>query len=437
MDDLTSFATLLKVFTDIMNQPTACTFRTLIRGWLLAPRRTIMGMVRASGTERHHAAFHRIFASARWSIDQVGFKVFDLVTAGNQRVFISVDDTLFPRRGLKVFGTGMHRDPVLSSRSHHVTRWGHCWVVLAVVFESRQFPNLRFALPVLSRMYLNKKAARKWQRTYYKKTDLMIEMLNKLENHIAQNNKTLHLLGDSAFTAPAIMGRLPRSIQVTGRIPADARLHEPAPERRAGQPGRPRVRGARLPAPQALLQAKGLQRVTLNFYENTIQHVRLAQMQGCLYRAPDRLVQVVIIEHLGGGRGIETFYSTVVDHEPIDVLEQYSWRWSIEVTFHDVKQHLGISEPQNRKVTACRRTAATGFLLYSLIIWWHETTDLKPAKSLRNWTGKRHPSFADMLACLRSKTLKTMMKSNLSTPGIPPGVRKHIDYLTRLIELAA
>ncbi|HAH45276.1 MAG TPA: hypothetical protein DCM07_10565 [Planctomycetaceae bacterium] len=62
---------------------------------------------------------------------------------------------------------------------------------------------------------------------------------------------------------------------------------------------------------------------------------------------------------------------------------------------------------------------------------------MKPAKSLRNWTGKRHPSFADMSACLHSETLKTMMKSNLSTPGIPSGVRKHIDYVTRLIELAA
>lgn len=64
--------------------------------------------------------------TVKWSIDQAGLKVFDLLTTGKQTVFISADDTLLPRRGLKVFGTGMHRDPVLSSRSHHVTRWGHC-----------------------------------------------------------------------------------------------------------------------------------------------------------------------------------------------------------------------------------------------------------------------------------------------------------------------
>ncbi len=103
MDGVTSFTMLLQVFTDIMTQQTANSFRTLIVGWLLAPRRTIMGMVRASGTERHHAAFHRLFASAKWSIDQAGLKVFDLLTTGKQTVYLSGDDTLLSRRGLKVF----------------------------------------------------------------------------------------------------------------------------------------------------------------------------------------------------------------------------------------------------------------------------------------------------------------------------------------------
>jgi len=124
MDGVTSFTMLLQVFTDVMNQPTAQTFRTLVVGWLLAPRRTVMGMVRASGIERHHASFHRLFAAAKWSVDQVGLRLFDLITRGESKVFLSVDDTLLPRTGLKVWGTGMHRDPMLSSRGFHVTRWG-------------------------------------------------------------------------------------------------------------------------------------------------------------------------------------------------------------------------------------------------------------------------------------------------------------------------
>jgi DDE superfamily endonuclease len=98
-------------------------FLGLVSGWLVASRRTILGMLRAGEISRHPAAFHRVFASARGSIDRVGLAIFDLVRS---TVFLAIDNTLIPRSGLKIFGTGMHRDPLLSSRGHVVTRWGPC-----------------------------------------------------------------------------------------------------------------------------------------------------------------------------------------------------------------------------------------------------------------------------------------------------------------------
>lgn len=109
MDVATSFLPVLQVFATGMTQPTFQNLLILVYGWLLAPRRTIIGMVRGSGTDRHHAAFHRLFASARWSIDAVGLAVFDLITAAMSTVFLVIDDTLIPRTGLKIFGTGMQR----------------------------------------------------------------------------------------------------------------------------------------------------------------------------------------------------------------------------------------------------------------------------------------------------------------------------------------
>jgi len=331
----------------------------------------------------------------------------------------------------------MHRDPLLSSRGFHVTRWGHCWVVLCVVIESQHFPGKRFALPVLSRLYLNKSSSKKWRRTYRKKNELMIEMLKILERHVAESRKTLHLLGDSAFTAPAVLHEIPASIEVTGRLATDARLHEPAPRRQPGQVGRPRKRGARLPSPLELIAKQGLRRLTLALYESSTQHVRLAISDACPYKTPDRLVRVVVVEHLTGGRGIEVFYSTEVDSSAEEILEHYSWRWPIEIMFHDVKQHLGVEEPESRTTKAVARTAATGFLLYSLIMWWHETGCAKPARPIRIWKNKTRSSFADILGELRRQTLHTQSQANLSTPDLPPSVRKYVNHLTRLIALAA
>lgn len=50
MDVGTSFAPVLQELTAVMTEPTAATFRQLVAGWLLAPRRTVLGMVRACGT---------------------------------------------------------------------------------------------------------------------------------------------------------------------------------------------------------------------------------------------------------------------------------------------------------------------------------------------------------------------------------------------------
>ena len=243
MDIATSFLPLLQPFAGPMTRPTFDTLTTLLAGWILAPRRTIAGMIRAADADRHHAAFHRVFASAAWSIDRVGPAVFDLVTAGMDTAFLAADDTLLPRRGLKVFGTGMHRDPLLSSRGHTAFAWGHCWIVLGVVLESRHVPGKRFTLPVLCRLYLGKASAAKWDRAYRKKTELMLRMLTRLGRHTGRSGKPLHLLGDSAYTAPAILAQIPDSIAVTGRVGSNVRLHEPVPPRRPGRNGRPRVRG--------------------------------------------------------------------------------------------------------------------------------------------------------------------------------------------------
>jgi hypothetical protein len=66
----------------------------------------------------------------------VGLAVFDLVAPYlGDVVMLGVDDTLARKRGLKMFGTGMHHEPLLSSRGKAITNWGHSWVMLGVIVE--------------------------------------------------------------------------------------------------------------------------------------------------------------------------------------------------------------------------------------------------------------------------------------------------------------
>lgn len=436
MDIVSSFCPLLQVFAITMTSPTQANLQALIAGWVFAPRRTIQGMLRAGSVDRHHSAFHRLFASAKWSVDQAGLAVYDLIRklAPQSVVFLAGDDTLLSRRGLKVFGTGMHRDPLLSSRGFTVTRWGHCWVTLHVVFHSPLVPGRVFSLPILARLYLNNKSAANWSRTYRTKPELMLEMLQLVHRH--DMKQKLHFLGDSAYTSASMLAKLPQAIAVTGRIGLNARIHAAAPERTGGR-GRPRVRGKRLDNPEQMLDAKGLRRMTLKLYESTEYKVRVAEQVGCLFKAPGRKVKVVALEHLRGGRGKEVFYSTETSAEAEQILKWFSWRWPIEVAYRDCKQHLGLGEAENRKPLAVRRTVPTAMLLYTLIVLWHECIRAKPAPTLRKWAGKDQASFAEMLAALRSDTLSEFKRKHLSTPAIPKAIHKFLQPLEYLIALAA
>jgi len=44
-------------------------------------------------------------------------------------------------------------------------------------------PGRYFALPILARLYLNKKSAEKWGRVYHTKPELMLDMLKLVHAH--------------------------------------------------------------------------------------------------------------------------------------------------------------------------------------------------------------------------------------------------------------
>ncbi len=161
MELVPEFMALLQGLSATMTAPTFASLTTVLTGWVFASRRTVTRMILAAGSaaDKHFSSYHRLFSSARWSLDRLGLAVFDLIQPflGNV-VVLGLDDTLARKRGLKMFGTGMHHDPLLSSRGKVITNWGHSWVVLGVIVELPFRPGHYYCLPILFRLYLNKKS---------------------------------------------------------------------------------------------------------------------------------------------------------------------------------------------------------------------------------------------------------------------------------------
>ena len=83
----------------------------------------------------------------------------------------AVDDTLCRKRGLTLYGAGMHYDPLISSRSKALVSWGHDWVVLClIVVHPFWAPTKVFALPIAARLYINRQGLTKGKKSQGKAT---------------------------------------------------------------------------------------------------------------------------------------------------------------------------------------------------------------------------------------------------------------------------
>jgi len=435
MELVPGFVQLLPPLASTMTAPTFDSLITVLTGWVFASRRTVTRMILAAGSsaDKHYSSYHRVFSAARWSLDAVGLVVFDLIQPFlGKVVMLGLDDTLARKRGMKMFGCGMHHDPLLSSRSKTITNWGHSWVVLGVIVELPFRKGHYFCLPILFRLYLNKKKAAKHRRVYRTRPELAVKMLAILCKH--RESQCFHVVADSAYGGQSVLNHLPKNCDLTSRLVKDARLYDAPPVRKPGTNGRPRKRGDRLPTPIEMLAGRCCW-ISLAIYGRT-EKARVAHCEARMYAAPNRPLRIVVTEALAGGRGQEAFYSTCHNASAEEVIAWYARRWSIEVTFHDSKQHLGFEQPQGWSRKAVERTAPLAMLLYSLIVLWFAREGHRVYKPLECpwYTTKAEPSFADMLATLRRQSIRQKVLS-LALRG--PGSQKIKQLLENMVELAA
>src|SRR5437764_6842062 len=151
-------APLLAALTPVFTQPTAQRFATLLVAALLTTgRRTVANLLRTLGplAPGHRTTYQRVLSRAPWSAAAVGcalagFILRHVLPAGP--VVVVGDDTVDGHPGKHVYGKARHRDPVRSTHSYTARRYGHKWVVLAILIRF-PFASRRWPLPVLIALY--------------------------------------------------------------------------------------------------------------------------------------------------------------------------------------------------------------------------------------------------------------------------------------------
>jgi hypothetical protein len=446
-----SFLPLLLQFSGNFTQPTCVTFMALMTGWLLSHRhRFITELIQSSASTHtgHHSRYHRFFSHAAWSLDAVGCSLarfLVVVFAPTGLVTLAVDDTLCRKRGLNVYGTGMHYDPLLSSKALKVCSWGHDWVVLCLLVRYCPWaPSKVWALPVLFRLYRNRQGLTKGKGKKGKskkkskkqpadpnhrtRPELARELIALLAGWFP--DRQFVVSGDSAYGGKSVLQHLPNNVDLLSRVVPSGVLYAPAPPPLPTDKGRPRKKGMRLGGMAEWAADASQPWQELVFDQFGLHATLQVKTRQALYygAGKDRLLTVVLVRDVLGKRPDQMFYCTCLSWDARTLLSHYSARWAIEVTFENAKQLLGLEDAANRLPKAVLRTAPWALLLYSLVVaWYHLEGHQWERFPDRPWyRRKKEPSFADMLSTLRRRSWESLFAGVLSE-GTP--AKKSLDWL--------
>ena len=401
----------LSGFADLFTRPTWSHVPLLIAGAILAPgRRTVAAALRILGQERdpNFCTFHRVLNRAVWSSRTVSRQLLLLlinafVPAGAP-VVIGIDDTIERRWGPKIRARGIYRDPVRSSKGHFVKASGLRWFS-AMLLVPVPWANRIMALPFLTllapskRFYAAKPRASKTLLDWARQAALQIRRWLP--------DRYIVLVADSAFAAVEFLAAVHKRVCIVTRLRLDANLFEFAPPKRKG-PGRRPIRGKPHKKLSAILKDRKVAwtryRVSL-WYGRTNRLVEIATGTALWYRGgvPPVPIRWLLVRDPTGELDPQAFLATDLNAHPRDILAWFVSRWQLEVTFEEVRAHLGVETQRQWSDKAILRTTPALLALFSIITLW--THDLAKARKLKPrtaaWYAKSFLTFSDAIAAIR------------------------------------
>ena len=194
-------------------------------------------------------------------------------------------------------------------------------------------------------------------------------------------------------------------LTLVSRFYADAALYAAPPRPKKGAKGRPRVKGKKLLSPQEVVQrTKTRKKLTVTWYGGQTRKVEVVTGTGHWYQSGEGLVEVlwVFVKDLTGTHRDEYFFTTDVTLTAQQVIETFTGRWSIEVTFQEVRAYLGVETTRGWIQRTVLRAEPCLFGLYSVVALWYAALPERDRQNpVPTWKGKATVTFSDAITLVR------------------------------------
>ncbi|HKP51367.1 MAG TPA: transposase [Chloroflexia bacterium] len=399
-------------FRPAFTRPTWHKVLVLMVGTILARgRRTMTAALKQMGLydEQDFTLFHQVLNRASWSCLALSRLLLQLlistfVQAGGT-LEIVIDKTLERRWGRKIAKRGHYRDNLQSSKEQSVSISGLRWVVMMLVVGV-PWTRREWALPFFSVLATTPKVSEQLGKPHKTVAQIAAQMVITVRRWLP--TIPMKLVGDTAYSVLELGLCCTRhDVTLIAPLRWDASLHEPAPPRREGTIGRPRVKGESLPKLRSVLEdiQSEWHSVKVKWYDGTEQLVEIASGTGVWYRIglPVLPLRWVLTRDTDGKLEPRAYLCTDQSLTAVEVVSSFIKRWTIEVTFEESRAHLGVETQRQWSDLAIERSTPCLLGMFSLVALLGAALhpDGKVPVQRTAWYDKKEATFSDVLAQVR------------------------------------
>jgi hypothetical protein len=437
---------------------TYVTFLHVATAWALCRSRpAVTGLVLTVGgrllgrAAKHWTSYERFFYKAAWSpaaagrllLARVAGPLVDAAGAGGPgaAVGLAIDDTTCGRFRDRVAFAGYFKDASASNVAGKACHWAHNWVIGCVTFRCRRWPQWVIALPVLFELYRKKADCdpKDKARPFRSRHEIAAAMVRAARE--ALPGRRLEVAADGQYATRVLCAELRAGESLVSRVRRDAALHALPPTRRApGRRGPLPLKGRRLPTPlvMAARRTAGWRDVEVLAYGKRVAKRVLAVV--CLWTAVRGYapIKLLIVRDPAGAQDDDFFFCTDPAEPDERIIERAAARWPVEEVVRDAKQHGGMEKVQGWCARTVERQVPVALVVQALVkAWYVAHAAPRGAAAFRPggpnscpWLAhpKSHPSYLDMLACLRWALWRSRMPHDSALSRRVGGVMKALRY---------
>lgn len=440
----TTIMPILSPFMPLFRQPTWVKVQLLLIGAILAPgKRTVTSVLRVMGLSQatNFAKYHHVLNRATWSPLAVSAVLLRVLLTNLDRsdtpLVFGLDETIERRWGPQIAARGIYRDAARSSKSHFVKVSGLRWMSL-MWLTTIPWAQRVWALPILTALCPSQRYYQQSGRSPKKLSDWARQIIYQLRRWLPQ--RQLVIVADGAYAVLDLLHAcqtLSNPVTMITRLRLDAALYQPAPAY-SGK-GRPRKKGQRLPTLQQILQhpATAWKTITVDWYDGQQRQLELASATAVWYHhgKPPVPIRWVLIRDPLGEFDPQALLCTNPDLAPAQIVTWFVRRWQLEVTFQEVRAHLGIETQRQWSERAIARTTPVLLGLFSwIVLAAHRLqSDIFVPPRGAAWYAKPLPTFSDAMALVRHHLWPCLQTFRMS-PAEPDIVKIPQPFLNRLLD---